>query len=229
MTSNLTKIQVVNNALNSIGERSISSIGGILGNVVASSLQEAIYMVCTSVEWSELRSIVNAESWAADSATMPSRTYRVREVYWYSSPTGSPEVAYDYNKEIIRFVSIQEYQTHLLTPYTGFSNKPLSWSKLTDTTIKVNPYPNDATERSKVFFEIYRYPEVPTGDTDVFNVTDLLLNLIQYKMSELLAIKHLNDTEQAAVYGSLYNKLKQTLIVSQNGTPSYNMYQGRRR
>lgn len=227
--SSLTKLEVANNALNSIGERSLPAIGGILGNMVSSSLQEAIYFVCNQNEWKELHSIVNAASWSASQATMPERTYRVREFLWYTSPDGLPEVAYDYNKLIIPYTTIQEFQYQTLYPFEENAARPLVWSKLTDAVIVCNPYPNDATARAKAFFSLYRYPLFPVSDTDTFSCTDLLLNVIQYKMAELLAIKHIGDLETAAAMRSLYNEFYKQLMISQNGLPSFSMYKGRRR
>lgn len=229
MASTLTKLEVANNALNSIGERSLTSIGGILGNMVESSIREAIYAVAVSNEWSELHSIVNASSWSAEKATMPARTYRVREVYYYTSPDGAAEATYDYNKYIVPFITVQEFQQQVLWQFDDNEAATVNWTKLTDQIIQVNPYPTNATARSKIYFSVYRYPALPSSDTDTFSCGDLMTNLIQYKCAELLAIKHIGDLDQASALKQLYMDSWKQLMISDGGVPSLTMYKGGRR
>lgn len=228
MASTLTKLQIVNNAMNSIGERSLSAVSGILGNMAESSLREAIFFVCNQNEWRELYSVVNADSWSAQRATMPLRTYRVREVFWYTSPDGAAEAAYDYPKSLIPFTTIQEFEQETLYPFDDNAARPLNWARETEDIVVVNPYPTNTLARSKVFFGVYRYPVLPTADTDTFSTSDLLTNLIQYKTAELLAVKHLGDMELAAAMNKIYLEFFNQHQLSDGGVPSLNMFRGRR-
>lgn len=229
-TSTVTRLELGNNILNSVGERSQTSVGGVLGTTLASCIKESILYVCNANTWSELRSIINASSWSADAATLPDNTYRVRNVYWYTAPLGTPESSYDYYNIIVPYCDLEQYKTFTLVPFTSNTNSPRRWCIESKNKILVNPYPNNTLAKSKVKFEVYRYVSYPSSDSDYFACSDLLLNLIQYKASELFSIKHLNDPALAELYAKLYSDLYKQNMISDSGTPTqgYNMYRSRR-
>ncbi len=229
-TSTLTKLDIANNVLNACGERAQTSTAGVLGNVLTSCLREAIWSVCGSADWNELRSVINASSWSADAATLPDTTYRIRNVFWYTSPDGQPETNYDYYHILVPYVDLEQYKTFTLVPFESNANSPCRWTIETKNKVLVNPYPTNTVGQNKVFFEVFRYPELPSTDTSNFNVSDLLTNLIQYKASVLFAIKHLNDNNLAQIYMLEYDNLAKQNRISDSGqsTQGYNMYRSRR-
>jgi hypothetical protein len=149
-------------------------------------------------------------------------------MYWYTSPDGQPETAYDYPMCTIPHTTIQEFQQEALYPFEDNAAQPLVWARETNDIIVCNPYPNNTLARSKAFFEIYRYPVFPTSDTSNFSTGDILTNLFQYKLAEFLAIKHLGDMEQAAVLNKLYMDFFKQQQISDTGSPSFTMYRGGR-
>jgi hypothetical protein len=230
-TSTLSRLDVGNNILNAAGERSVNSLGGILGNLVLSSIREAALTVSNAATWSELRSIINASSWSSDVATLPTTVYRVKNVFWYTSPNGLPATAYDYQDIVIPFVDNEQYRGILKVPFDDNANTPQCWTIESKNVIRVTPYPNNSLARSKVKFEVYQLVSVPSNDTSYFTVSDLLVNLVQYKATELFVIKHTNDLNLAQVYASLYDSFKKQNLISDSGLPvtGYSMYRSKRR
>jgi hypothetical protein len=228
--STRTKLQVVNSILNSVGERGLGSSGTQIGSIVVDSIREAIFDVCTGASWNENRTFVTA-TWSSDQATLSDNVYKIGGVFWYSSPDGSPESNYDYARFAVQFTTLEEYLSYPLYPYTNSALAyPKYWTQVESNVVRVNPYPNDATERAKVTFDIYFYVAVPTQDTDYFGCSDQFLNLIQAKASSLFSLKYLADQNLYRSFDAEFEKLRRKQLVYQAGYPAggYTMFKGRR-
>lgn len=229
-TSTKTRLELVNSVLNSLGERSIGASSTQIGNVVQDSIKEAILDVCSSGTWQELRELVTG-TWSTDQCTLNDDVIRVAGVTWYTSPTGSPAASYDYARYSAKFVDLEEYLTFPLYPYTNSALAyPKYWTLIDHNVVRVNPYPNDATERAKVKFDVYRVLDYPGSDSSYFSCSDQFLNLVQTKATSLFALKYLSDRDAWNTWDAEYEKLKRKLLVYSTGLPSggYNMYRGRR-
>lgn len=229
-TSTLSKLEVGNNILNACGERSQQSLSGVLGNTITSSLTESALFISNSHEWTELRSVINATSWSSDSATLPDDVYRVRNVYWYTSPTGLPATDYDYYDEVIPNIDLEEYRSQSKTPFDSNENSPNVWAVYTKNVVLVNPYPNNSLARGKVKFEVFREISIPASDTGYFTVSDMMVNLIQYKATELFCVKYTNDLNLAQYFNKVYNDLMKQNVISDSPrkNASLNMYKRNR-
>lgn len=230
-TSTKTRIELANSILLSCGERPLSSSGGTLGSLVNDCIKEALLEVCTSSSWNELRTNLLG-TWSGDTATLDTEVYRVQGVNWYSSPTGSAAATYDYPIYPIEFVTLDEYLHYPLTPYTNSAqNRPRFWTMQGVNTIRVNPYPNDSTERDKVSFDVFKLVAFPNTDNNTFSCSDQLLNLVQYKASALFGLKFLSDMNQFQAFDAQYESLRRKMLVSDSALPSggYTIFRGRRR
>jgi hypothetical protein len=230
-TSTLSRLDVGNNILNAVGERSVTSLGGILGNTILSSIKEAALFVSNSGHFSELRSIINATSWSADVATLPDTVVKLKNVYWYTAPLGVPEANYDYSDIPVQFVDNEHYRRINKVPFIDNANAPVVYTIESKNQVRVTPYPSNTLSRSKVKFEVYSMIVVPSSDIGYFAVGDLLVNLIQYKATELFCIKHTNDLNLAQAFNTTYEMFKKHTMLSDSGLPvtGYSMYRSQRR
>lgn len=231
-TSTRTLLEVLNSVLLSIGERTVTNSTATLGQMALDCIRESLIEVSTSYGWNELRDVINASSWSGDSATLPTTVSRIQGVNWYSSPDGLPESTYDYARLAIEFTTLDTYLRYPLTPYTNSAQNRPRWYTIVDVnTVRVNPYPNDATEQGKITFDVYKLLELPTLDSDVFSCSDQLLNVVQHKAASLMAIKFLSDYNLAKVFDEKSEKNRRTLMVSDSGYPSsgYTLFRDGRR
>jgi hypothetical protein len=198
--------------------------------MVADCIKEALIEVSTSAAWNSLRETVTAASWSGDRATLTETVYRVQGVNWYSSPTGSPASTYDYPRYPIEFITMDEYLKFPLVPYTGATNRPQYWTLQNHYITRVNPYPNDATERGKITFDVFKVVAYPASDSTTFTCSDQFLNLVQYKASALLALKFLSDANMAQIFDGTYDNNKRKLLVSDTyPSGGYTIFRGGRR
>lgn len=231
MSSTLTKLGLLNEVLTSIGERRVASVSANqVTELCIQCIQDALYEVCNSNTWSELREISVATSWSADSATLSSNTTRVRNVFWYVAPEGTAETGYDYNKLLIPYIDAEQYEGLTLVPFEGNGACPRHWTIQARNVLKVNPYPTDTLGRSKVFFEHYRLVDLPSSSSGVFSCSNLLLNCIKWKACEIMSAKHLGDFEQAQYFMTVYENLMKQHRKSDSGqgVKGFSMFRPRR-
>jgi len=219
MVTTRNKLEAFNTVLNSVGERSQSTTGGAVGSTVTDCIRAAIEIVCSQAAWSELRSIGNASSWSGQNANLSDYVSRITNVYFTENNVS----------RIIPFVAVEEFRQWTSQSYTG-SCTPLMWTIITPTTVSVNPYPSNAVERAKIEFETINKIPLPSGDSNFFQCSDSLLELILLKAGELLAQRYLEDVNAATLLNNNYTILFKSMIVHQSGTPTggYNLYRGRR-
>jgi len=231
MTSTKTRLEVANTILLSVGERPISSSGGVQGQLVSDCIKQALTDVCTSAAWGELRDSILG-TWAGDTATLDTDVYKIGGVFYYSSPTGAPGITYDYNRYAVEFCTLDKYLRFPLTPYTNTSqNRPRFYTLKDTRTVRVNPYPNDATERDKIHFDVYKMVTYPSTDSNYFSCSDQFLTVIEYKAASLFALKFLNDINTSREFAGLSEVQRRRNLVNDNSLPSggYYLHRGSRR
>lgn len=229
-TSTKTRLEVANSVLTTCGERPLTSSGGTIGTVVNDCIKDALQEVCTSNAWNELRATILG-TWSGDRATLNDRVYRVQDVLWYSSPTGTAQPSYDYPYYGVQFITLNDFVSRTSTPYTNSqSNTPRYWTLESSNVVRVNPYPNDATERNKIRFVVFQTVDFPSTDSNYFNCSDRLLNIIQWCAAANYALKFLSDTNTYMTLTEKYEKLRRKLLVSDSALPTsgYTIFRGRR-
>jgi hypothetical protein len=231
MTSTKTRLEVANTVLLSVGERPISASGSVQGQLVSDCIKQALIDVCTSAAWGELRDSILG-TWSGDTASLADTVYKIGGVFWYSSPTGSPGASYDYSRYPVEFVTLDKYLKFPLTPYTTSSQNTPRYYTLEDTrTVRVNPYPNDSTERNKITFDVYKLVAYPSTDSNYFTCSDQFLTVIEYKAASLFALKFLGDINLSRELAGLSEVQRRRNLVNDNNLPSggYYLHRGRRR
>lgn len=226
-----TLITSVNNVLNLIGERSITSTtNGLLGALVKLCLTQAISEVCQSSKWESLRERVNAASWSNNVATLSDRVYQILGVYWYTSPTGTSEASFDYPTISLDYVTPQEYDSFYLYPFSNTENCPSIWTKEDYNKVKVNPYPTSTQEKAKVFFDVFIYPSLPSSDSSTWTTPDFITDLIDMKAAANLSMSHVQDSQLFQSLMLRFSELHRTVRRnnSQIGDTGYTMYRNQR-
>ena len=221
VTSTRNKLSVVNSVLNSVGERGLGASGTQIGSIVVDCIREAILDVSTGASWNEMRELVSG-TWSTDNLTVADNVYKISGVLYERDTTNPAWFP-------VKFVTLE---TYLMYPLTGYAsgNYPQVWTQTEANIIRMNPYPTSAGEKAKINVEVYKYPPVPTNDTDYFACSDQFLNLIQYKASSLFALKYLSDPTGYRAFDMEFEKLRRKQLVYATGLPSggYTMYRGRR-
>ncbi len=229
-----TKLDLVNRVLDSVGERRVTATSGDnRATIVEDCIQLALDEISTSASWTQLKNVQTPDSWSSDVATIDStnEVYSVKGVYWYSSPDGAAETNYDYSKYVVPFLTNEEFLRHQQWNYDSDAVLvPQMWTYVTDQTIKLSPYPTDATEQGKIFVEYYYIPSIPSTDNDSYTPSDRWMRMVELRASSLFALKFVGDYNLHQVFNVEYTQLKRNLSKRDVGLPSggYSMYAGRR-
>lgn len=227
-----TLLQSVNGALLAAGERPLTSSTGNLGDLVKQCLRDAASEVASGNKLENLRTRVAASSWSLDEATLPDSVNHIQGVFFYTSPDGMAETAYDYPTINVQYITPEEYERRTLYNYSNTSQAiPYFWTKKTYNVAKVNPYPTDATERAKIIFDVYQIPQIPATDGTNWSCADVVTDVLQLRAASMIAIRHLQDQNIYSVLYNDYQMLLKKLRGSQSPLPGgYSMYrQGRYR
>lgn len=229
-----TKLDLINRVLDSVGERRITSTSSdARAEIVLDCIQLALDEISTSANWTQLKNVQTPDSWSDDVATIDStnEVYSVSGVYWNSSPDGDEETNYNYARFSIPFVTNEEFLRRQQWNYdTDAQQVPQFWTYVSDQTIKLSPYPTDATEQGKILVEYYYIPSVPNTDAGTFSPSDRWLRMVELRASALFALKFTADMELHKMYNAEYAQLKKHLTQRDVGLPSggYSMYAGAR-
>lgn len=221
-----TLLESLNASLLIAGERPLPTSAGTLGDLVKQALKDSVSEISTGNKLEGLRSRINASSWLVDEATLPTDLSYIEGVYFYSSPTGLPGVNFDYPTYNVRYLSPEEYERHILFSFSTTSlATPRFWTKLNYNVCKVNPYPTDAAQRAKVFFDVYRIPQLPATDGAIWSCPDVITDLIQMRTAAMIALRHLQNQDLYQTLYTDYSMLLRHQRNSQSQTPhGYTMY-----
>lgn len=220
-----TKLELINRVLVNAHERVLTLSTQPLGNIVSSSIDEALIEVSTSTQWTDLRRTTVASSWTDNVANISAseifKISEVRTVNGTTYPMSYPS----------RFVPKEEFELQSEYSYAGTSGQVQYWTYETSQTVKCNPYPSDATAKANVKFVYHIIPSQPSTDSDVYTLSERFLKLIEMKASSMFCFRYLSDLKSYQVYQSEYDRLRLRLLVSDTGIPpqGYNMYRGNRR
>jgi hypothetical protein len=226
-----TLLTSVNNVLNLVGERSITSTAaGILGSLTKQCLTQAISEVCQAAKWECLRERASSSTWTTCTATLSASVYQILGVYWYSSPTGTAEATFDYPTVSLDYVTPQEFDSFYLYPYSNTSNRPSVWTKDDYCKVKVNPYPTSSGERAKVIFDVFVFPPLPASDSTDWSTPDFFTDLLELKAAANLSMSHIQDSNMFQSLMMRYTSLFKDISRNNNqvGDTGYTMYRNQR-
>jgi hypothetical protein len=226
-----TLLASVNNVLNLVGERSITSTAaGILGSLTKQCLTQAISEVCQAAKWECLRERATSSTWTTCTATLSASVYQILGVYWYSSPTGTAGATFDYPTVSLDYVTPQEFDSFYLHPYSDTSNRPSVWTKDDYCKVKVNPYPTSSGERAKVIFDVFVFPPLPASDSTDWSTPDFFTDLLELKAAANLSMSHIQDSNMFQSLMMRYTSLFKDISRNNNqvGDTGYTMYRNQR-
>jgi hypothetical protein len=98
------------------------------------------------------------------------------------------------------------------------------------TVLRVNPYPNDTTERSKISVDAFSMIQYPTSDGSYFECSDQMLNAVELKAASFYALKFTGDAQLSSVFNNEYETARRKLLQANASTPTggYNLFRSQR-
>ena len=221
--STSTLLQVVNKILLNVGERQVTSFQSPVALKALNSIEEALREIENLDDWSWTREVVTATSWVNEVATLPTFT-RIHDIYFVSSSF----------KTALTFIDSVEFALSNVYPFT-IDNVPNTFSRYytinNDSTVSVQPYPNDTTTRSYVKFVISSSLSIPQLITDTLPLPERYVVLVIKLASYNMAVRHLEDTNVARNFRSEFEASLAMLRSRGNLIPTsgHSMYRQRRR
>lgn len=200
-TSTSSKLDVINQVLLNVGERSLPATTGFPTAIKAEGcLKAAINEIGMSCDWQFLKQLVSATAWVDHRATVPAHT-KILNVYCALGSGGS-------RRNIIPQTSIDQFLTNDVSPLQGLNTTPMYWAVENESIALFHPYPNTTQDRARIQFLILVPINLPQFDSSTFNVPEEFLQLIVYKTTTLFATAHTGEIDIARTYEGLYQQME---------------------
>lgn len=224
-TSTTTLLEAVNRVLLDVGERQVNSIGSPASLKAADYLQDAYTDLQNFHEWEWLRTEFSPTSWSNEKAIFTDLR-RIKYVrYQNQSDEGLRWIPYVDQTLFDRF-ALEDYDSSVSS-----STIPIRYTIFDHETIKVNPYPTDASGQAKLTILGWKYFAPPTTGSSTFTIPERFMGLLIKRAVYQMLVRHLGDIQTAQAVGnefyeqlSLYRQ-KEAAI----STQGVNMYRGYRR
>lgn len=227
-TSTSTLLQVANRAFLNANERQLTTLVAATAPIAQQMLEcirAAYYKIQREGVWLWTQNKAVAASWSSETATLSTAVQRVKMVVWQNADTESIEIP-------LTFLSRPEFAMYVLDSYNSTTEpgRPLYWTLTDYNLVKVNPYPNDATERAKVFFYTENIPTFPATDGATFSMPEDFIPLLVLLTTAMYIKRHSDDTALARNFEEEYMVEMVQLRQRQMLIPgnSFNMYRGRK-
>lgn len=223
-TSVSTRLEVVNRILLNCNERPLTTTTNVLiGTQVIECIRAAYYKLMREGEWLWTQDRINADSWSGKVATLPSTVQRVKMVA-YANEDG---ITFP-----LTFLDLYVFDQDILELYDSTTNRgrALYWTQRDQTLVWVNPYPNDATERARIWFYVNTIPAIPSTDGGTFSVPEDFVPILVLMATGMFIKRHADDYQLARAFEEEYLAELMQLRARQMLIPnnSYNLYRGRR-
>lgn len=227
-TSTSTLLQVGNRAFLNCNERTLTTMYAstmLIAQQMVECIRAAYFKMMRENEWLWTQSKINASSWSTESATLPTTTQRIKMVSWQNDDT-------NYILIPLTFLDRPRFDEYVLDPYnsTTLPGRALYWT-LTDYNVaRVNPYPNDATERAKIWFYVNNIAAFPTSDASTFSMPEDIVPLLVLLTTAMFIKRHSDDPGLARSFEEEYAIEMVQLRARQLTFPnnSFNLYRGRK-
>lgn len=193
-TSSTTMLEVANQVLLSIGERTISAFGTPVGLKVRFAIQSAIRDLQNFHDFSWTKSRILATSWSGNRATLD-RTVRVFNVRASGSSSGtfSPLINVPWDDFDGMFSS------------SSAEGIPEYWAWDGESTVVVYPTPTEDVQ-DLVYFYVSQVMTQPILPSDVLPIPERHLNLVLDRATYYMALTHLDDKTLAKLYEDAWRK-----------------------
>lgn len=190
MDSTTTLLQAVNRVLLDVGERQVSGFSSPAASKAKSFLQDAFVDMQNFHDWEWARTVFSATSWSTDSATF-TNLRRVQNVVWEETNAGKRKIPY---------CDLLTYDYFTLESFNSTDNpstRPLRWTMFNEDTIKINPYPTDATAKAQLKINGWQYLAPPENTTDAFSCPERFVPTIIKRAVYTMYVRHLGDLQTA--------------------------------
>lgn len=216
-----TQLQVINEAVRNVGDRpfELDDPDTNFRHKCRFAVKTALFNFERDFDWLFARRYTVAQSWNGKEAKIPEYT-RLSYVD-YRGPTGNYRLTELYLDEFRQFID---------TPFTINNSYPLYYAQQDAESVLVLPEPEDAIDRSRIFFSYYAALKRPADDEDNFDIPETHIPLLVLKLSVELALVHLNDEESIRSLRSQYEESKRLAISRNQGISirKANMFRGNR-
>lgn len=222
-TSTSTLLEVANRVLLNANERTLTALTPLLGQQVKECIRAAYFRMVRDGEWLWNESKVNASSWSSEVATLPANVLKVKMVVWDNGDDVFLPL-----KHLPRYV-FDQYPTDNYNSTTQ-QGRALFWTQADHNSIYVHPYPNDATERAKIWFHVQTVPTFPATDATVFPVPEDFIPVLVLSATAMFLKRHAGDIQLSQSFEQEYLADLVQLRTKQNRIPnnSWNLYRGRK-
>lgn len=200
--STTTNIELINKALENIGERPVVSINSPVARKALQALKDSVYDIASTHDWEWTKDAILAQSWVLDTADL-GETQRIHTVSYGSAANGYRELAF-----------LDPVSFDRLPQQVG---EPRNYTQSTYNKVRVNPYPNTPEEQAKYKFFVTRELTPGNNATDVLPFPERVLTLVLYRMCYYLCVSHLDDAGAAQQWGQQYVNLLQRLRSRERG------------
>lgn len=217
-TSTSTLLQVVNQVLLNVGERSVTNFLTPTAQKARDYVIESLKELEQRDDWEFLRDTVNATSWVSPGiATLPAHQ-RIHAVQ-YLVPNSTASAV---NRVYVAFLDTPSFARLNPTPITAtdISYYPNVYTILDDARVQIHPYPNDTTTQNRVTFHITRTFTLPTLISDFLPIPERLTPLVVRLASSLMATRHLGDANMGQMYRGEYEALLRMVRAREQRTPT---------
>ena len=209
----VTRLELINKALLSIGEREVPSTNtSSVSKLAANIVEEALVEFQHEAMWNFRKTRVAATDTSKVTASMNGTDYTICDLYDLTTVLyGSAPIELSY------------YQ-----PDRAFSIADnLGYTVLEDNTIRVF----DGHTPADITFVYIRTITLPAADADEVDLPPEFESLILKKVRALLSVQHLDDLGTYNVYMADYERSKQLLMVNDYKAPgrSQTLYRNSRR
>ena len=193
-TSTTTLLTAVNNVLLDVGERAVTTLTTPVARKAQKYVQDAVREIQRYHHWEWLYATITPTSWSGDSATL-TNVDRILHISWDNSTTGGPFYR-------LKYLDPEEYDVQVFPKSfdstTEKATYPRVWTISTRDTIRVNPYPVDASGQSRVRAYVILDMIPPANANDVFPIPEEMMYLVNKYATAMMYYHHLDDKQGAA-------------------------------
>ena len=222
--STTTLIQATNKVLQTIGERQVTNFGSPVGFKCSEIIKDATVQLGYEHDWNFAQAIVPAVSWVNETAFL-GEIDRVKAV----------KCADNFgNYRALTWVNAATFDNVAPTSYddSNLGANGASYYTLQGyNSARVSPYPTGSQGKSRIMFYVTYALLPPQLTTDTFPFPERLMQLIYYKSSAAMSLQHLDDTQGAQAFMTMYTELLNQVRSRERNTPTdaVNMFRQVRR
>lgn len=204
-------ITEVNRVLEDTGERRVLNLGNPVARKAVQALQTAVLDIANIADWEWIKKKIIAQSWTDETADLGD-TQRIHGV-----SIGTKELGY----QPLAWLPPQEFDQMQIVPYSGTSQFEARYYTIDGyNTVRVNPYPTDITQRSRIQFYVSSELIPPTQPTDKFPVPERLMPLIHFRACHYFCLSHLDDAGGAGQWANQFEAMVTRIRDRERSTPS---------